>query len=428
MQADHRDGGVTTSASRKGRLPTWLVRFHRHQQGNIALIFALAFPAVVLVAVGAVDLHGVQTSRSRLQDLADAAALAGANELGLAINEDVAVERAHAFVRGHLSEWVNPPKVEPNITVIARDGRRVIQVLLDGHSPSFFANLLPPGGWKYRAEARAVAVGLTPLCVLVSGDAGSKMLNVKDTGRLSAPQCLVHSNRDILVEGGSISASKVQAVTSARGVISPVPGTDASPIRDPFSRLAIDETQLCPAEKVKEDVKTGIIRVAPGIHCGGFKMAGDSELILEPGEHWFLGGHLEIKEDARLSGRDVVLFFDKKSKFDFKDHARVNLDGRKTGAFAGMVMVATRDNTQDFIITSDNVETLLGVIYVPSAQLIVEGGKAEVARDSAWTVIVARSLQLKGAPSLIINANYSSTDVPVPDGVGPRDGGSQLID
>ena len=140
-----------------------------------------------------------------------------------------------------------------------------------------------------------------------------------------------------------------------------------------------------------------------------------------------MGGKLEIKENARLIGDDVVLFFDKKSKFDFKDHALVELYGRKRGTYAGMVMVADRGNTQDFIISSDNVDNLLGVIYVPDAQLIVEGGNNDVARDSAWTVIVAKSLQLKGAPSLIINANYSASDVPVPTGVGPRGGGSQLV-
>jgi len=427
MSNRRRDCGVTYLAAEQTRLERWTAFFLCHERGNVALIFALAFPALVLITVGAVDLHAVQSSRARLQDIAEAAALSGANELGLAIDDNVAVERAQGFVRANLEQWASPPDVEPTITVFPRGKQRVIQVLLDGHAPSFFANMLPPGGWRFRAEARAVAVGITPLCVLVSGGAGSKMLNIKDSGRLSAPQCLVHSNRDILVEGGSIAAFQVQAVTSARGVISPAPGTDAAPIQDPFRDLTIDGTQSCPEDKVKEDIKTGVLRIGPGIHCGGFKMAGDSVLLLEPGEHWFLGGHLEVKENARLQGDNVVLFFDKKSKFDFKDHARVNLDGRKTGAFAGMVMVATRENTQDFIITSDNVETLLGVIYVPSAQLIVEGGRADVARDSAWTVIVARSLQLKGAPSLIINANYDTSDVPVPDGVGPRDGGSRLI-
>jgi hypothetical protein len=122
-----------------------------------------------------------------------------------------------------------------------------------------------------------------------------------------------------------------------------------------------------------------------------------------------------------------VLFFDKASKFEFKDQAVVNLDGRKEGPYAGIVMGGTRDNTQDFIISADHVESLLGVIYVPSAKLIVEG-KSEVAKDSAWTVIVAKEMQMKGSPSLFINANYSASDVPVPAGVGNRAGGSRLID
>ncbi|MGZ9115128.1 MAG: hypothetical protein ACXW3K_10945, partial [Brevundimonas sp.] len=161
-------------------------------------------------------------------------------------------------------------------------------------------------------------------------------------------------------------------------------------------------------------------------HCGGLNIAGTATVFLEPGEHWFLGGHLIVKESARLEGDDVVLFFDKNAKFEFIDNALVRLSGRETGDYTGIVMAGTRDNTQDFIISSDNVESLLGVIYVPSALLLVEG-RADVARESAWTVLVAQSLQLKGSPSLFINANYDASDVPVPDGVGPRTGGSRLI-
>lgn len=417
-------------------LVRWIARarrrlggFGRNERGNIALMFALSAPAVVLIAVGAIDLGNVQSNRVKLQDIADTAALAGANELGLAIDDATAVERAHAFVAGHLSEWPKGPTVTPVIQVVERDKQRVIEVTLNGHTPSFFANMLPPGGWNYSAQARAVSVSMTPLCVLVSGGSGSKLLNVKNTGRIAAPECLVHSNRDILVEGGSIGAYQVQAVTSATGVISPDPGTGAAPIEDPFNDLQLTPQTPCKLIDLAMPINllAGTFRLSPGVHCGIHMFGGNAQLILEPGEHWFMSGKLEISDNARLTGSDVVLFFDKKSKFDFMGHSTVNLEGRKRGAFAGMVMVAERGNTQDFTISSDNVDSLLGVIYVPDAQLIVEGGNNDVARDSAWTVIVAKSLQLKGAPSLIINANYSASDVPVPTGVGPRGGGSQLV-
>ena len=90
-------------------------------------------------------------------------------------------------------------------------------------------------------------------------------------------------------------------------------------------------------------------------------------------------------------------------------------------------MGATRDNTQMFSIDADNVEALLGVIYIPEARLVIDGSE-DVARDSAWTVIVAKYLELKGSPTLYINANYNTSSVPVPSGVGPSTGGAHLID
>ncbi|MBB5745210.1 pilus assembly protein TadG-related protein [Brevundimonas variabilis] len=395
-------------------------------KGVIALKFALAAPAVILLGVGAIDLNNVQSSESRLQDVADAAALAGAWELGLAIDDGAAIARAEDFVKGHVSEWAEAPTIISDITVEETRAQRIIRVKLNGHRPSFFGSMLPPGGWRFNADAAATTVGMTPLCVLVSGDSGSKLLNVKDRAAISAPACLVHSNRDIEVEGGSIRAAMTQAVTRATGAINPAPGTGAEPIEDPFAQLLLVPPLNCSAGLFGIDKKSGIIRVPAGIHCGGIKVGGDAQLILEPGEHWFIAGALEVNENATLSGDDVVLMFDLASKFVFDDNAKVTLDGRRSGRFAGFVMAATRNNTQDFIISSDNVESLLGVVYVPNATLLVDGTD-DVARDSAWTVLVAKAIELKGSPSLIINANYAGSTVPVPQGVGPRAGGSTLV-
>lgn len=412
------------------RIISWARRFGRDSRGSIALKAALILPAVLMMGAGAFDLTQVQASKIRLQDIADSAALAAANDLSLATDGSNATERARAYVASHLGEWGDhAPTVNESFEIVDIDGQRAIQVLLRGHRPSFFASLLPPGGWHFNARSTATTMGMVPLCVLVTGESHSKVLNIKDSSRMNAPACLVHSNRDIDVEGGSITAAAVQAVTSARGFISPAAGTGAAKVTDPFLSLDLDQRHhLCTAADILKPIKvtSGTHYIPSGKHCGGIEASGAARILLEPGDHFFLGGHLIIKEDARLEGADVVLFFDKASKFEFKDQATVNLDGRKSGPYAGMVMGGTRDNTQDFIISADHVEALLGVIYVPSATLIVEGTE-DVARDSAWTVIVAKEVQMKGSPSLFINANYDASDVPVPDGVGPRTGGSRLL-
>lgn len=407
-------------------------RLRRSERGSIALKFAFAGPAVILLGVGGIDLMAVHTAKARLQSIADAAALAGAPALALATDGSAARERAEAFVRGQMGEWVEAPTYEASYEILDRGGQRAIRVLLRGHRTSFFANMLPPGGWNFVGDATASTAGLTPLCVLISGSNGVKLLNIKDSSQMKAPACLVHSNRDILVEGGNITAASVQAVTTAGGSISPSASTGAAPIDDPFADLDLERDPalgvVCSAMELANRVKvsSGVHYVQAGRHCGGVEAYGTARVVLAPGEHFFLQGALVVKEDARLEGEDVVLFFDTASKFDFTDRALVSLDGRKTGPYAGIVMGAMRDNRQDFVISADHVESLLGVIYVPSARLIVDGD-ADVARDSAWTVIVAKEMQMKGTPSLFINANYDATDVPVPAGVGPR-GGARLIE
>jgi hypothetical protein len=414
---------------------SWTRRFGRDNRGSIALKAALILPAVLMMGAGAFDLTQVQASKIRLQDIADSAALAAANDLSLATDGSNAKERARAYVASHLGEWgEQAPTVEAGYEIVDVEGQRAIQVLLKGHRPSFFASLLPPGGWHFHARSTATTMGMVPLCVLVTGSSGSKILNVKDSSRMNAPACLVHSNRDIEAEAsGRITAASVQAVTTARGFISPTANTGAVSIADPFTNLDLERNPMlgvaCTVAELTNRivVNSGTHYIRPGRHCGGIEAKGTARIILEPGEHIFLVGALVIDENARLEGRDVVAFFDSASKFEFKAGALVNLDGRKSGPYAGIVMGAMRDNRQDFIVSADHVESLLGVIYVPSARLIVEG-TSDVARDSAWTVIVAKEVQLKGSPSLFINANYDASDVPVPNGVGPRTGGSRLLD
>lgn len=415
------------------RMVRFAGRLRRSERGSIALKFAFAGPAVILLGVGGIDLMAVHTAKARLQSIADAAALAGAPALALATDGSAARERADAFVRGQMGEWAEAPTYEASYEILDRGGQRAIRVLLRGHRTSFFANMLPPGGWNFVGDATASTAGLTPLCVLISGATGQQNLYIKDASRMNAPACLVHSNREIEVEGAaSLSAASVQAVTTARGFISPAASTGAAPIEDPFTDLDLERQGglgvTCGVAELTNRIRvvSGTHYVPAGRHCGGIDARGTARVVLEPGEHFFLNGHLVVDEQARLEGQDVVAFFDTQSRFEFKAGALVSLDGRKTGPYAGIVMGAMRDNRQDFVISADHVESLLGVIYVPSARLIVEGD-ADVARDSAWTVIVAKEMQMKGAPSLFINANYDATDVPVPAGVGPR-GGARLIE
>ena len=69
-------------------------------------------------------------------------------------------------------------------------------------------------------------------------------------------------------------------------------------------------------------------------------------------------------------------------------------------------------------ILSDDARLLLGTIYMPQGRLIIDATKP-IADKSAYTVMVVRRIDLHDGPNLVLNSDYSATDVPVPKGVGP---------
>ncbi len=404
-----------------------LHRLLHETRGSIALKFALIAPAVAMLSVGAVDLMAVTSAQTRLQAVADAGALAAAPALALATDGAAARERAASFVAAELSQWPDAPTVVGTYEVVERGGQRGIRVLLKANRPSFFANMLPPGGWNFVGDATATSVGLVPMCVLTIGRGEDYMLELKNRSLLEAPECLVHSNRDIQVDNGSrLLGEAIQAVNSATGKISPMAGTGVKRIEDPFAQLVLrPPSGKCNESNFNENTR----RIEPGIHCD--ISLDEGTYRLEPGEHWFKDSKLDIKSRATLIGEDVVLLFGRDGSMELRGNARIDLTGRRSGDLAGLVIATSRNHEERLRITSTRVERLEGVIYVPDTILEIEG-EADVGRQSAWTVIVAKGIELKNRPNLFINANYGASDVPVPSGVGPNtagasSGGSRLI-
>ena len=67
-------------------------------------------------------------------------------------------------------------------------------------------------------------------------------------------------------------------------------------------------------------------------------------------------------------------------------------------------------------IGSNNARNLLGTIYLPQGTLLIDA-TAPVADQSAYTAIIANSLQLQKGPQLVLRSDYDKTNVPVPDGL-----------
>jgi hypothetical protein len=383
------------------------------------VIVALVVPALALLACGAIDLAAVNADRSALQDAADATALAMAKQLGVASNAGITA-RAQDYAMAQLGQISSQDQVIVT-TSFAQDGSSVT-VAISGKRPSFFGNLLPPGGWNLQTQATASSLGEIPLCVLSSGNSGTDNLLVQNSSLLTASMCLVQSDQNIAADSGAkLSAGLAQATGTASGPITPTPQSGAPAIDDPFASMSIPApTPLQCLLGGVLDLTQILLTVGPGCHSGTITIGQGQTMHLLPGTHYFKGGTLTIKDNAVLEGSNVTLIFDQDATFNFTDTSSIDLTGAQSGSYAGFVILTTRNNTNAFSISSNNARRLEGAVYIPSATLDVTGTSDSVADQSAWTVVVAKSLQLTGSPNLVINANYAGSNVPVPAGVGPH--------
>lgn len=147
---------------------------------------------------------------------------------------------------------------------------------------------------------------------------------------------------------------------------------------------------------------------------------------LDPGVYVMKNGPLMVMGHASLIGQHTGFYFvGDLSNMTFAPGSNIDLSAPKDGPMAGFLFFANRVmltgnlNLRHFYISSDNARNLLGTIYLRDGVLDVDANRP-IADRSAYTVIVARRISVRSGPDLVLNTDYDVTDVPVPDGVGPR--------
>ncbi|MGY2050380.1 TadE/TadG family type IV pilus assembly protein [Methylobacterium sp. JK268] len=379
---------------------------------SVITIFSVALPVLAMGSIGTFEIAEVLNTKSKLQTIVDTAALNGAGELGVDLSTTTA-DRAQAFA----DRLADPLRLRWSVTSSATldTAARSVTVHQDAHRGSFFGSLLPPGGWNLSATATGIRTAGTPLCVLGIQSGGSQVVSLSGSGVLSAAGCLVQSNGDLVAASGtSVSAGAARTVGAASGSISPAPVTQAPSIADPFAAMSIAVPTQCDVA-----LTSSTVYLNPGTHCGDISLAGNSNIVLMPGEHYFVGSSIKMAGNSQISGTDVVMILKGFTSIAFHGNASVTLEGRKSGSYAGFVFVTDRSLTGVVDLSATNVRKLHGTVYVPSATLAVSGKGNKVSDQSPWTVVVAKQIQVDGSATLYINSNYAGASVPVPQGVGP---------
>ncbi|MDA7946775.1 MAG: pilus assembly protein TadG-related protein [Hyphomicrobiaceae bacterium] len=394
--------------------------FARNRCGGTAITFSLLLPVLVLGVGGAIDYASLSIQKEKLQAASDAAAIAAARELHLA-NADASRLQpiAESVVKANLG------KTSSGVNVRTSSNIEPLSVTVDlsqpysGYFTQQFASV------DLRAHSVARVSGGTPVCVIGLDRSASATVSLDSNAELKAESCAVYSNSKSSTGLNSTSNAVLAAglICSAGGKkgsgsnFKPEPLTDCPPVDDPLSDRPAPPIGSCMKKNLEVIDKTTTLQ--PGVYCGGLRIDGNSRVRFAPGIYVIKDGIFNVDSNSVIEGENVGFYMvGRKATFRFASNAKVTLSAPETGPMAGLLFYEARGSAdlRRHEILSNFARVMVGTIYLPHGRLIVDADN-EVADQSAYTAIIARRVELYSGPKLVLNTDYSATQVPVPDGI-----------
>lgn len=411
------------------------------RSGQFAIGFALLMPLLFGLAGGAVDFIAFERNMKRMQDAADNAALAAAREGSLqGWNQQIASEIAMKFASENLGQPVLSSTLAKTpstssageyrvLTSVDLNEKSVTVTIENDFYPYFYLGYFRHTP-QISVSAKASVTGDMNVCVIGLDPAASDTFSLTSSAKLTAPSCAVFSN-STAVDGMVATNNALLAADyscSAGGFVgaaknyTKAPVTDCRPVDDPLAARGVPAITKC--DHTNKVVSGLITFLDPGVYCGGIRVTKSANVGFKPGVYVIKDGELKTDLGGAVGGDGVTFVFTGNgARMNFDKSTVLAFRAPVTGTYAGILLYQDPKApvTETFEISSKNASILLGTIYLPNGIFKVHALN-KIGDKSAYTVILARKLDIGANADLVINTDYASTKVPVPDGLGPQDG------
>jgi Flp pilus assembly protein TadG len=460
-------------------MPVTLIhQFRRNRSGGVIVIFALMVPTLMGLSAAAIEYAGLVKRRAELQRAADAASMAGVNQFKLANADDAGVIRL--TVATAQSQARNNGGTTPQVTAAVIGKHVGVQVTVSETVPIAMGKLINMPTVDVAVRSEAKLTGTTRLCLLALDPLAAGAFHLETSARVTATDCSLYSNSlspggiqgETLAVATALSTCSAGGYTGSSTNFTPPPATGCPPLRDPLADreapvvgsclilpLGLGRLLTSDDKRYGANVVSTVATLYPGTYCGGLHVTRGANVTLMPGVYVMKDGPLVVDQSSTFTGTNVGFYFTGLTTGLLLDQKSIiSLTAPKDGPMSGLLLQEDRTPlsslgalvgsvlslvpldggkgkakappggttlTREYRIISDNARTLLGTIYLPQGRLIVDAAKP-VADMSAYTVIVARMINLYDGPNLMLNAQYGNTDIPVPKGVGPSSADTQL--
>ena len=425
----------------------------RDESGNVLVLTALSMTMLVSFLAMAIDVGNLFFTQRQLQTLADSAAMAGALEASACAsgspNCDVVqtaattalteggstaptlfTQCATASGTGLLLTVNNGPCAlgasDPN-----NGNASYVEAVVTKQTPTFFARIFGVNTVQVSARAEAGKSNPSP-CMIITGTSGQTLTlnsggsitdgsgsscgvwdNSSAAGACGGPAVMENSGATVNVGSYNVHGN----VCDNGGSYTPTPTTGASTVADPFAAEITAGTLSTPSKGTTQSRSTvdqpnpitTPVSLSPGYYQNGINFNGSGYTVnLSPGVY-YMGGNVAIGA-VTLNGTGGVTIYMASGQLNMNSAATVNLTAPSSGPTAGLVIWQPVSNTSDMNLDSATNSSWAGGIYLPGAQLTLNGGSSSI----AYGMVVVKSLM---ADSAIVLSCSS-----MPGGVCPGSG------
>jgi len=413
-----------------------LKAFVMNAAGQFTIIGGIAIVPVIATAGLALDFAMIRSNTTALQQIADAASLAGVSELSISGTSPSDLDASIGeFVQANLD--ANSSSFDGDAVIVktdVSDDRTSLTVDLKYPWKSFLMSYLDHQSRWLEVRSIAKLAQTEAVCVLALNTTGGRQIEIQGAAELVAEGCAVHVNSNasdaLTVSGkGFVGGSNIYISGGFSGPaanLRPNAATDSPTILDPLAERTAPNAGPCDEKNFR--ITSGSALLHPGTYCGGITVTGNSDVELKPGVYVLKDGPLELNGSGIVHGDHVGFYFDGDlSVASIGTATSIRITAPKSGPLAGILLFENRSAKPGrlFTIAAGNAELLEGTIYLSRARLVVDG-RSRVGQLARWTAIVAGGIEISNGPEIHLNSDYRGSDVPVPEGIaGP--GKARLI-
>lgn len=396
-----------------------LSRLGRDNGGNVAMIFGLMFMPMFAFIGASVDYGMALRARTALQNMTDAAAIAGAR-LPATSN----MNRYNA-AQAMLDSTLGQSQFSAAQTNIDASNAEVI-VAASYNQPTAIMGLLGVNSIPVAATsaARSQIENGGVVCMLALNPSTDDGLHLQGITKTSSKNCWawVNSSSSEAINAVGAASGTAQGYCTAGGVIggehfNPTPFSGCEPMDDPFAAdftWHYPDADNCDYSNIQ--LSNGTFTLRPGTYCGGIELKPQANVTLQSGIYVIRNGILKVQAGSTLTGNGVSVFFrGSGTTIDIRGGANVSLKAPASGSYAGFLFVdrtfSWETSTIDATVQGGGNIKLEGILYAPRWRVLISGN-SQINQDSKFFAMIADSFYLEGNGQLFINSDNDAAGLP----------------